>query len=469
MSQPAAPSPPAAETPPKDDKKPTEPPKDERPMEPRALTSSANLFRLLPTGAVLAFQTLAATFTNQGQCLPANWWLTLWLVTFLSAICVFFSFTDTIVYKDKAYHGVALPRTLHVFNMPKQEQREIVEELRRRRMRPEDWVHAFFTAVVFLTIAGSDVGLQKCFFPDATEDTRQLLRNLPLGMAVLSSFVFMVFPTKRQGMRFIDNDYNVLPEPKEEEAGDKASQEEAKTKKDEALSRMAKVLPSSANLLQLLPSGAVLAFQTLAATFTNQGQCLPSNWWLTLGLVTFLTSTCIFFSFTDSVVYKEKTYHGVALPGRLHLFDLPKKEQDYKLKVELMKRGLKPDDWVHAIFTAVVFLSIAGSDVGLQDCFFPDATQDTEQLLRNLPLGMAVLSSFVFMIFPTKRNGIGFDDSNYTVMSIPTPKKDQEGSASAQTQQSSVATASGSMLRSSSCNKVTPTDQPVELHIPIDQ
>lgn len=55
------------------------------------------------------------------------------------------------------------------------------------------------------------------------------------------------------------------------------------------------------NLLQQLPAGSVLAFQALACTFTNQGNCYVSNWWLTVGLVTFLSATCIFFSFTDSV------------------------------------------------------------------------------------------------------------------------------------------------------------------------
>jgi hypothetical protein len=73
-------------------------------------------------------------------------------------------------------------------------------ELEKRRLRTLDWVHAFFTAIVFLTVVASDVGLQKCFFPNAGADTKQLLKNLPLAMAVLSSFVFMIFPTTRNGI-----------------------------------------------------------------------------------------------------------------------------------------------------------------------------------------------------------------------------------------------------------------------------
>ena len=66
---------------------------------------------------------------------------------------------------------------------------------------------------------------------------------------------------------------------------------------------------------------------------------------------------------------------------------------------------------MHAFFAAVVFLMVAFSDVGLQNCFFPDANRNTEELLKNLPMGMAFLSSFVFIIFPTKRKGIGFSDN----------------------------------------------------------
>lgn len=83
------------------------------------------------------------------------------------------------------------------------------------------------------------------------------------------------------------------------------------------------------------------------------------------------------------------------------------------MAAELRNRHLKATDWVHAFFTAVVFLTIAGSDVGLQNCFFPKANDDTKQLLKNLPLGMAVMSSFVFMIFPATRQGIGFDEIEY--------------------------------------------------------
>jgi hypothetical protein len=160
------------------------------------------------------------------------------------------------------------------------------------------------------------------------------------------------------------------------------------------------------SVFKQLPAGLMLAFQALSATFTNQCNCHASNWWLTVGLVTVLSATCVFSSFTDSVVYNGKVHKGVAFPGRLHL-NLARKEQQVISK-ELRKRGLKSVDCLHAVLRAVVFLTIAGSDVGLQNCFFPKANDDTQQLLRNLPPGMSVMSSFMFMIFPTTRKSINF-------------------------------------------------------------
>ncbi|KAF8694603.1 hypothetical protein HU200_038132 [Digitaria exilis] len=371
-------------------------------------TSTKNLLQQLPAGAVLAFQALAATFTNQGNCYTSNWWLTVGLVTFLSATCVLFSFTDTVKDGDGRLHkAIALPGRLHIINLSMKEQRPMSADLNKRGLMPVDCVHAFLSLVVFLTIAGNDVGLQNCFFPKATDDTRQLLRNLPLGMAVMTSFLFMIFPTTRKGITFDNSDSSSPP------SGD-PTDSNASSKVEKAAD---KALNSSANLLQLLPTGPVLAFQTLASSFTNQGSCYPSNWWLTVGLVTFLGATCIFFAFTDGVEdCNGKVHKGVALPSGLYILSLSNEERKKIPSAELKRRRLKPLDWVHAFFTAVVFLTIAGSDVGLQNCFFPKANDDTKQMLKNLPLGMAVMSSFVFTIFPTTRKGINFDDSNYSVI-----------------------------------------------------
>ncbi|KAG2605913.1 hypothetical protein PVAP13_4NG153000 [Panicum virgatum] len=197
-----------------------------------------------------------------------------------------------------------------------------------------------------------------------------------------------------------------------------------------------KVLSVSANLAKLLPSGAVLVFQTLSANFTNQGSCTTANKWLSALLVGFLTAACIFLTFTDSIVHANKIYYGVALPRRLKIFALSREEERRllkDLKKDLVERRLKTLDWVHAFFTAIVFLSIAMGDVGLQKCFFPDLNSDEnknlKELLRNAPLGLALLSSFVFMIFPTTRHGVGFDNGSRQPADDKQQRKDDDRKA----------------------------------------
>jgi len=173
----------------------------------KVMTSASNLAQLLPTGTVLAYQALSPSFTNYGNCSASNKWLTAVLVGVLAAFSLFFSFTDSVVGRDrKHYYGVATPHGFNVFNFSgEEEEREwALGELRKLRLRPVDYVHAFFTAVVFLTVAFSDVGLQRCFFPNAGSNTNELLKNLPLGTAFLSSFVFLIFPTKRKGIGYND-------------------------------------------------------------------------------------------------------------------------------------------------------------------------------------------------------------------------------------------------------------------------
>ncbi|KAL5197713.1 hypothetical protein ABZP36_001225 [Zizania latifolia] len=176
-------------------------------------------------------------------------------------------------------------------------------------------------------------------------------------------------------------------------------------------------MTTSANLAQLLPTGTVLVYQALAPSFTNHGECTDaaSDLYLTIVLVAVLTVSCVFLSFTDSIVIDEEVYYGLATPQRLNLINFPGKEEEDRIKRALEERRLQLLDFVHAFFTALVFLTIAFSDVGLQRCFFgPNPSHNTGELLKNLPLGMAVLSSVVFTIFPTNRKGIGHTDSSPT-------------------------------------------------------
>jgi hypothetical protein len=172
-------------------------------------SASSDLMKLLPTGTVLAFQALAPSFSNHGVCYAANRYLVVALVAACAVSCVLLSFTDSLVGRDgRLYHGVATFRGLYPLNFSgTRAERDAAfrdDDLSRFRVTPLDFVHAFFSAVVFLAVALADAGIQGCLFPDAGPEVRELLVNLPLGAGFLSSVVFMIFPTTRKSVGYTD-------------------------------------------------------------------------------------------------------------------------------------------------------------------------------------------------------------------------------------------------------------------------
>ena len=172
-----------------------------------ALSSASDLMKLLPTGTVLAFQALAPSFSNHGVCHAANRYLVLSLVGACAASCVLLSFTDSLVGRDgKLYHGAATFGGFYPFNFTgtREEREATFKDLARLRITALDFVHAFFSALVFLAVALADASIQGCLFPDAGPEVRELLVNLPLGAGFLSSMVFMIFPTTRKSIGYAD-------------------------------------------------------------------------------------------------------------------------------------------------------------------------------------------------------------------------------------------------------------------------
>ncbi|URE00726.1 hypothetical protein MUK42_35690 [Musa troglodytarum] len=172
----------------------------------KTLSTAANLAQLLPTGTVLAFQALAPSFARRGECYASSRSLISVLIAVGAVSCAFFSITDSFVGADnRLYYGVATLRSLYVFNYngaDGEARRRVLGDLAQYRLRPLDYVHALFTVLVFLTIAFGDAMVQNCLFPDAGPNARELLVNLPLGAGVLSTLVFMLFPTSRKGIGY---------------------------------------------------------------------------------------------------------------------------------------------------------------------------------------------------------------------------------------------------------------------------
>ncbi|GFQ01503.1 hypothetical protein PHJA_002294200 [Phtheirospermum japonicum] len=162
---------------------------------------------------------------------------------------------------------------------------------------------------------------------------------------------------------------------------------------------------STAHLANLLPTGSVLAFQLLSPIFSNQGQCDNVSRALTAGLVAICGFSCILLSFTDSfkdqkgnICYGFATFRGLwIIDGSASLH--PEIAAKYKLKFI---------DFVHALMSILVFGAIALFDENVVNCFYPAPSAGVKEVLTALPVGVGVGCSMLFVVFPTKRHGIGF-------------------------------------------------------------
>ncbi|KAF7092434.1 hypothetical protein CFC21_094922 [Triticum aestivum] len=169
----------------------------------KTLSTASNLARLLPTGTTTAFQTLAPSFTNHGECLSVNRYFTWALILFLGVLCALLSFTDSVT--DRHGHtryGFVHPWGFTPFNSDDPDGGGAIPigESRRRRMRWRDWLHSVFRFIVFISLAFCDSGVQKCLVPRESRQWREFLVNMPLASGFLASFVFMIFPSTRHGI-----------------------------------------------------------------------------------------------------------------------------------------------------------------------------------------------------------------------------------------------------------------------------
>ncbi|KAL6201403.1 hypothetical protein ACLB2K_025117 [Fragaria x ananassa] len=168
---------------------------------------------------------------------------------------------------------------------------------------------------------------------------------------------------------------------------------------------MNQTFQSTAHLANLLPTGTVLAFQLLAHIFTNQGVCDSVSRVMTAGLVGLCGASCFLLSFTDSyrdnkgnVCYGFATFKGLwIIDGSTAL--APEVAANFRLKFI---------DFLHAFMSILVFAAIALFDQNVVNCFDPAPSDKAQEVLTSLPVAIGVFCSMLFVVFPTKRHGIGF-------------------------------------------------------------
>ncbi|KAK9285015.1 hypothetical protein L1049_024197 [Liquidambar formosana] len=167
-----------------------------------------------------------------------------------------------------------------------------------------------------------------------------------------------------------------------------------------------KTFKGTAHLANLLPTGTVLTFQLLSPILTNQGQCpTPMNQLTTLVLLALCGVLCFLLSFTDSFRDERgKVRYGLATFSGLWVIDgsvtlSPEEAAGYRVRFI---------DFLHALLSILVFAAVALFDQNVVKCFEPMPSDKTKDLLLKVPIGIGLVCSVLFVLFPTKRHGIGF-------------------------------------------------------------
>ncbi|XP_059448115.1 protein DMP3-like [Corylus avellana] len=171
---------------------------------------------------------------------------------------------------------------------------------------------------------------------------------------------------------------------------------------------MARNLTSTAaNLANLLPTGTLLAFQLLTPMFTNNGACDAATRPMTIGLLVLLALSCFLASFTDSVKVSDgQVYYGLTTFKGLWLFDYP--DPSGAGLPDLSNFKIRLIDGIHAVLSVLVFGAVALRDRNVLQCLYPQPGREIQEVLNIVPVGVGLICSLLFMVFPTRRHGIGY-------------------------------------------------------------
>lgn len=172
-----------------------------------------------------------------------------------------------------------------------------------------------------------------------------------------------------------------------------------------------RALESTAHLANLLPTGTLLAFQLLTPISTNNGSCDAATRPITLTLLIILAVSCFLACFTDSFRASDgQVYYGFTSPKGLWVFDYPAASASGI--PDLSKYRLSFIDVVHAVLSVFVFVAVALRDKNVLGCFYPTPNHEAQEVLDIVPISIGLICSLLFVIFPTRRHGIGYPVSS---------------------------------------------------------
>ncbi|KAL8161934.1 hypothetical protein V2J09_013423 [Rumex salicifolius] len=147
--------------------------------------TAKTLAGLLPTVTVFAFQFLSPPLTNNGHCRPLNRIPTAIFLAACGLSCVFSCFTDSYTDPDGARHHALY------------------------RLSLRNFVHVFFTIVVFCVVVVFDKNFVECFFSGFVAAHGTMLVVLPPVVGAVASIVFVAFPPTRHWIGYpSENDFS---------------------------------------------------------------------------------------------------------------------------------------------------------------------------------------------------------------------------------------------------------------------
>ncbi|KAE8717686.1 hypothetical protein F3Y22_tig00110044pilonHSYRG00421 [Hibiscus syriacus] len=164
----------------------------------KVLAGWGNLLKILPTGAVFVFQFVNPVLTSNGQCdIIIRKALDLVFIGLCVFFCVFACFTDS--YRDN--HGAVHFGVATFTGLWPQPISDSIDSF-KYRLRVGDFVHAFFSAMVFTAFSLLDSNTVKCLYPTLESADSALVMVLPPVLGVITGVIFIVFPYTRHGMGY---------------------------------------------------------------------------------------------------------------------------------------------------------------------------------------------------------------------------------------------------------------------------
>ncbi|WOK94592.1 protein DMP7-like [Canna indica] len=162
------------------------------------------------------------------------------------------------------------------------------------------------------------------------------------------------------------------------------------------------ILNGTARLNVLLPTATILAFTIFAPLLTNDGRCSRLNRWFMASFLAACVASCVFFTFTDSfrAAASGRLYYGVATPRGIWTFNArrrgPPDPAAYRLTWS---------DLFHALLSLAAFLTFAGLHGDVMECYYVKLPR---KVTNTAPLVVGFVVSVLFVVFPSKRKGIGY-------------------------------------------------------------